>query len=248
MKHRPAISVVIPFYNEQDSIVPLFTEIEQALSGTFDYELIAVDDGSSDETGAVMADAARNLQTVRLVRLACNRGQSTALANGIHAARAPLIATLDGDGQNPPTDIVKLLGHYRQAIDEGAVAIVGWRQHRNDTRVRRMSSRIANRFRGAVLGDRCPDTGCGLKIFARDDFLALPKFRNMHRFLPALFVRAGVRVISVPVTHRQRQLGRSKYGVRNRLWAGLVDLAGVYWLTRRACRVDYEITYETTDV
>jgi dolichol-phosphate mannosyltransferase len=152
-----------------------------------------------------------------------------------------LIATLDGDGQNPPADIAALVRAYREgAAHGGPLLVTGWRRERNDGWLRRFSSRLANRLRGQLLGDACPDTGCGLKVFTRDEFLALPRFRHMHRFLPALFVRAGGRVLSVPVAHRPRRSGRSKYGVRNRLWVGLVDLAGVYWLQRRGCNIDYE--------
>ena len=237
----PPLAVVIPFYNEQDSVAALLTEVERALAGQIDYELIAVDDGSTDDTVSVLTLAAGRVANLRVVRLPRNRGQSAALANGIHAARAPLIATLDGDGQNPPADIARLVDAYRQHDPAGRCVVVGWRRTRNDSALRRLSSRVANRLRGALLGDGCPDTGCGLKVFARDDFLALPHFRHMHRFLPALFVRAGARVISVPVAHRPRRAGRSKYGVRNRLWTGLLDMAGVYWLQRRGCRIEYEV-------
>ena len=237
----PALAVVIPFYNEQDSVAALLAEIDRALAGQIDYELIAVDDGSTDDTASVLSLAAGRVATLRVVRLPQNCGQSAALANGIHAARAPLIATLDGDGQNPPADITRLVDAYRQQAQASRCLVVGWRRTRNDSALRRLSSRMANGLRGALLGDGCPDTGCGLKVFARDDFLALPSFRHMHRFLPALFVRAGAQVISVPVAHRPRRAGRSKYGVGNRLWTGLLDMAGVYWLQRRACRIDYEV-------
>jgi len=231
---------VIPFCNEQDNVVPLLVEVAEALAPIPDHELIAVDDGSSDETAAMLAAARRDFHNLRVISLPENRGQSAALVNGVHAAKAALIATLDGDGQNPPGDIARLVGRYREHADDGRVAIAGWRRDRHDSLLRRLSSRVANALRGTMLGDRCPDTGCGLKVFARDDFLALPRFRHMHRFLPALFLRAGVRVICVPVAHRPRRSGQSKYGLRNRLWAGVLDLAGVYWLMRRDCRIDCE--------
>lgn len=240
MSNPPALAVVIPFYNERDNVAPLLAEVDDALASIMHYELIAVDDGSTDGAAEALVALGHDLKTLRVLRLPGNRGQSAALVNGIHAARAPLIATLDGDGQNPPADIATLVSRYRKAVAAGPVAIAGWRQHRNDTPLRRLSSRLANGFRSAVLGDRCPDTGCGLKVFARDDFLALPRFCHMHRFLPALFVRAGVRVTSVPVAHRTRRTGRSKYGIHNRLWTGLLDLAGVCWLMRRDCRIEYE--------
>lgn len=240
LQTRPALSVVVPFYNEQDNVAALLAEIDAALAPALDYEMIAVDDGSTDATPAALAKAATRFERLRVVRMTANRGQSAALVNGIHAARAALIATLDGDGQNPPADILTLVRSYRQAEGPGPVAVVGWRRQRNDSRLRRLSSRLANRFRSTILADHCPDTGCGLKVFARRDFLALPRFRHMHRFIPALLARAGVDVISVPVAHRARRSGQSKYGVRNRLWTGLIDTLGVYWLIHRGCRIEAE--------
>ncbi len=147
------------------------------------------------------------------------------------------MATLDGDGQNHPGDIPALLARWRalhQARPEQAVLIAGWRAKRLDTWLRRLSSRVANRVRSSLLGDATPDSGCGLKLFAREDFLALPYFDHMHRFLPALFRRSGGLVESVPVRHRDRAHGQSHYGIGNRLWVGLVDILGVMWLQRRA--------------
>ena len=237
---RPGLAVVIPFYNEQDNVEQLIDELRAALSALGDYELIAVDDGSTDATAAVLERAAARVPALRVLRLARNRGQSAAIANGVRAARAPLIVTLDGDGQNPPADIPRLVQTYRESRSSGPVLVMGWRQQRNDSTLRRLSSRCANRLRKALLGDGCPDTGCGLKVFARDDFLRLPAFDHMHRFLPALFVRDGGEVVSIAVSHRPRHSGQSKYGVRNRLWVGLVDLVGVLWLQRRACRFESE--------
>ncbi|MES1950433.1 group 2 family glycosyl transferase [Salinisphaera sp. S4-8] len=237
---RPSLAVVIPFYNEQDNVAHVIGEVRDALGTNGDYEVIAVDDGSSDDTVAMLELVAARVPALRIVTLAQNRGQSSALANGVRAARAPLIATLDGDGQNPPRDIPRLVQAYQDEGADAPVLVMGWRQQRNDNLLRRLSSRFANRVRNALLGDGCPDTGCGLKVFARDDFLRLPAFDHMHRFLPALFVRDGGRVISVAVTHRPRRSGHSKYGVHNRLWVGLIDLAGVLWLQRRACRAEQE--------
>jgi dolichol-phosphate mannosyltransferase len=152
-------------------------------------------------------------------------------------ARAPLIATLDGDGQNDPADIPRLLEIWRREEGKGggAVAcIAGWRADRKDDALKRMSSKVANAVRSRLLRDSTPDTGCGLKLFSRDIFLRLPYFDHMHRFLPALFMRAGFRVISEPVNHRPRERGVSKYGFHNRLWVGLVDIVGVIWLLNRA--------------
>jgi len=156
---------------------------------------------------------------------------------GVREARAPLIATLDGDGQNNPVDIPAMLARWRQLQARGLpqpIMIAGWRARRQDTWVRRMSSRIANGVRSGLLGDATPDTGCGLKLFGREAFLSFPYFDHMHRFLPALVRRAGGTVESVHVGHRPRGAGRSHYGIGNRLWVGLVDIAGVMWLQRRA--------------
>jgi dolichol-phosphate mannosyltransferase len=153
------------------------------------------------------------------------------------AARGRLVATLDGDGQNDPADIPALLVRWRaeggDAADAGPMLLAGWRAARSDDWLRRLSSRVANGVRSRALGDGTPDTGCGLKLFARESFLALPYFDHMHRFLPALVRRHGGRVISVPVRHRPRRRGQSHYGVWNRLWVGIVDLGGVMWLRRR---------------
>jgi len=166
-----------------------------------------------------------------------NCGQSTAVRSGVRSARGATIATLDGDGQNDPADIAALVARWRELRGADAlrpVLIAGWRSRRNDSWIRRISSRVANAVRSRLLGDSTPDTGCGLKVFGRDDFLALPYFDHMHRFLPALVRRAGGLVESVPVAHRPREHGQSHYGIHNRLWVGLVDLCGVMWLQRRA--------------
>lgn len=236
--HRPELAVVIPFHNEQDNVIPIIDELQAALASTCAYELIAVDDGSTDATAFMLERVAARLPALRIMSLGRRRGQSAAIVNGVRAARAPLIATLDGDGQNPPEDIPRLLQAYRAGRCNGPLLVMGWRQQRNDSTLRRWSSRCANYLRNVALGGGCPDTGCGLKVFARDDFLGLPAFDHMHRFLPALFVRAGGDVISIAVLHRPRWLGRSKYGICNTLWAGFIDLFGVLWLQRRACRLE----------
>lgn len=231
------LSVVVPVRNEQDNILPLLAEIDAALSGRYDYEVIYVDDGSTDATPAVLSAARARYPRLRVLRHARSCGQSTAVRSGVKAARAPWIATLDGDGQNDPADIPSLMAAV-QAPDRPPELrlIAGWRRTRRDSWVKRVSSRIANAVRRTLLKDATPDTGCGLKIFERELFLELPYFDHMHRFLPALVLRAGGQVRSVEVRHRHRERGVSKYGVHNRLWVGIVDLIGVSWLQRRAKR------------
>jgi len=230
----PQLSVVIPVHNEAENIGPLLDETQRALAGLVPFEIVVVDDKSTDDTLVRLEAYALETSVLRIIRHASNTGQSTALHTGVRFARAPLIATLDGDGQNDPADIPALLAHYRDVAARSPLLIVGHRAMRQDTLITRASSRIANAVRGSFLKDHTPDTGCGLKLFARDLFLALPCFDHMHRFLPALVLRAGGRVLSIPVHHRPRTKGQSHYGIHNRLWAGLVDLLGVAWLIRRA--------------
>jgi len=229
------LSVVIPVYNEAEGIVALVGEVCAALEGALDFEVLVVDDGSDDDTAALLQACRASHPRLRVLRHAQRSGQSAALVSGVAAARAAWIATLDGDGQNDPADIMKLYRAPDRAPD-AMVLIAGWRQRRRDTLVKRISSRVANTVRRAVLGDGTPDTGCGLKLFPRALFLQLPQFDHMHRFLPALVRRAGGSVQSVAVGHRQRSHGVSKYGVLDRLWVGIVDLFGVWWLVRRTLR------------
>lgn len=228
------LSVVVPTYNEAGNIVQLATEVAAALAGT-SFELIVVDDGSLDSTAAETLALRSEVPQLRLLRHAERRGQSAALISGVRTARAPWIVTLDGDCQNDPRDIATLLAARVTAADETVHLVMGNRVNRRDTPWRRVQSRVANTVRSLLLGDGTPDTGCGLKLFLRETFLALPRFNHMHRFLPALFQREGARVISVPVNHRPRHTGRSKYGMLDRLGAGIIDLAGVIWLIRRRC-------------
>jgi glycosyltransferase involved in cell wall biosynthesis len=232
------LSVVIPVRNEAPNVVPLVREIAAALDGTLDYEIIYVDDGSEDETAAVVSALAREAPRLRLVRHRRSFGQSTAIRTGVKAARAPWIATLDGDGQNDPADIPRLWGMAQGALSEPPLLVAGHRARRRDSAMKRTSSRIANAVRRALLGDGTPDTGCGLKLFPRALYLDLPFFDHNHRFLPALVQRAGGRVVSVPVNHRPRERGRSNYGTLDRLFVGIVDLVGVVWLMRRAKKVE----------
>jgi dolichol-phosphate mannosyltransferase len=230
------LSVVVPVLNEAGNIGPLVAEIDAALDGVCEFEMIFIDDGSEDATAAELAAACRRHRRLRVVRHLKRCGQSTALRSGVRAARGAWIATLDGDGQNDPADIPRLLGVAQHAGEQAsALLVAGYRRQRRDSLVKRYSSRIANAVRARILSDATPDTGCGLKVFKREDFLSLPYFDHMHRFLPALFGRAGGEVQSVEVNHRHRMRGRSKYGTLDRLVVGVVDLLGVMWLQRRSC-------------
>ncbi|MEW6039412.1 MAG: glycosyltransferase family 2 protein [Pseudomonadota bacterium] len=229
------LSVVVPVHNEIDNLESLIGEITQALSPLGDYEIVYVDDGSTDGTLEKLRALKASVPALRVLRHVRCCGQSTALRTGILAARGAWVATLDGDGQNDPADIPRLLEALDQLGGEtGRGMVAGYRRKRKDTGWRRFSSRIANAVRGGLLRDNTPDTGCGLKVFSRALFLELPYFDHMHRFLPALTQRAGAPVISVEVNHRPRLSGVSKYGTWHRLWVGIVDLFGVMWLQRRA--------------
>jgi dolichol-phosphate mannosyltransferase len=227
------LSVVIPVRNEAENIAPLVAEIRAALDGLVAYEIVCVDDGSSDATAAAIEALKTGLPELRLIRHDTSYGQSAAIRTGVKAARAAWIATLDGDGQNDPADIPRLWA-LAQAAAGAPVLITGQRTKRRDSWMKRVSSRIANRVRATLLGDGTPDTGCGLKLFRRDLFLDLPFFDHMHRFLPALVARDGGRIVSVAVNHRPRTRGRSNYGTLDRLAVAFADLLGVIWLQRRA--------------
>jgi dolichol-phosphate mannosyltransferase len=241
---RLDVSVVIPVCNEEDNVLPLAQEIHAALRGRYAFETIFVDDGSTDGTSpAVLAARQQGMPEIRLIRHAVRSGQSAAVATGVRESRAPWIATLDGDGQNDPADIPNLLAAAHGATSPKLRLVMGNRTTRRDTWLRRLSSRVANAVRGGLLNDGTPDTGCGIKVFDRAVFLDMPRFNHMHRFMPALFQREGYEVVSVPVNHRSRTKGQSKYGVNNRLWVGIVDIFGVMWLIRRASpriRIDEE--------
>ncbi len=232
----PELSVVVPVRDEADNVAPLVAEIEAALAAVCAFEIVYVDDGSRDGTAERLRALRAKTPRLRVVRHRESCGQSQAVATGVKAARAPIIATLDGDGQNDPADIPRLLNRLREEPVESRdrLLVAGQRLKRRDTAVKRFSSRIANAVRGRLLGDHTPDTGCGLKLFTRAAFLDMPRFDHMHRFLPALMIRQGGHVVSLPVNHRPRERGRSKYGMWDRLWVGIVDLFGVMWLQSRA--------------
>lgn len=228
------LSVLVPVYNEEENIAPLLKEIVHTLDTGLHYEVIYVDDGSTDSTLDRLLAVKRNQAHLRVVTHTPRSGQSTALYTGVKVARADWIVTLDGDGQNNPADIPRLLAKRDELRSPRLGLIAGWRRVRQDNWRRRVSGRVANSVRARMLRDSTPDTGCGLKLFRREAFMSLPYFDHMHRFLPALMLRAGWEVISVEVTHRPRSRGTSKYGMHNRLWVGIVDLLGVAWLKRRA--------------
>ena len=228
----PQLSAVVPAYNEVESLPPLLAELRAALEATArTWELVLVDDGSTDGSGEWLeAEAARDPRLV-VVRFAKNAGQSAALAAGLARARGAVVVTLDADLQNDPADIPALL-----AALANADVVSGVRAKRHDTWVRLVSSRIANATRRAVIGDSVTDIGCSLKAYRREALEGLPMFVGVHRFLPALCAFRGARVVEVPVRHRPRTRGVSKYGMGNRLWRGLHDLVGVSWLKRRLLR------------
>ncbi|MDH4320486.1 MAG: glycosyltransferase family 2 protein [Desulfobulbaceae bacterium] len=233
----PELSVVVPVHNESANVGPLIAEIRSVLADFGEYEIIYVDDASSDDTCRVLQTIRQDCDRLRIVRHLNNCGQSTAVRTGVKAARAAWVVTLDGDGQNDPADIPKLWAQRPQILDLSVPHVIcGHRQVRRDSAIKQVSSRLANAIRAALLKDNTPDTGCGIKLFPRQAFLDLPYFDHMHRFLPALFLRAGGRVISVAVNHRHRTRGKSHYGTLGRLWVGIFDLIGVAWLQRRMQR------------
>ncbi len=234
IQSAPALSVVVPVHNEVENIEPLIAEIMATLEGVERYEIIYINDCSRDSTLERLTSLDQKFEVLRVLTHQKRSGQSAAIRTGVKAARGDLIATLDGDGQNDPEDIPKLLKAYReQAVADARILIAGFRARRQDSFIKRLSSKIANGIRSSLLGDATPDTGCGLKIFRREDFFDLPGFDHMHRFLPALMIRNGGQVISVEVSHRPREHGKSKYGTLDRLWVGIMDLIGVLWLKRR---------------
>ena len=231
----PTVSVVVPVRNEAGNVAPLVDEIAGALAGRA-FEIVYVNDGSTDATEAELLALMRTRPYLRQIRHRVSCGQSSAVRTGVAAARAPLVVTLDGDGQNDP----KFLPGLIDAVQQGGARVglaAGQRVGRKASGFKKLQSRIANGVRGAILRDGTRDTGCGLKAFRRDVFLALPYFDGLHRFLPALVRRDGFDVAYVDVVDRERRHGVSNYGMWDRLWIGIVDLAGVWWLLRRRRRV-----------
>jgi dolichol-phosphate mannosyltransferase len=236
MNVPPVVSVVIPVRNEAGNIEPLVTEIERALAPSGPFEIIYVNDGSTDGTAAELARLSTTRPWLREMRHAQSCGQSAAVRTGVRAARASIIITLDGDGQNDPSFMPAFLARLNEAGPLCGL-VQGQRVGRKDTGFKRFQSRIANRVRAAVLNDGTRDTGCGFKCFPREAYLALPYFDALHRFMPALIRREGLDIAYVDVVDRPRLTGVSNYGFFDRLWVGIVDLMGVRWLIKRRKRV-----------
>lgn len=228
------ITVVVPVLNEEENIAALLEEITRAAQDTPISEIIYIDDGSTDGTYEILQSLKGKYSALRVLRHDCRCGQSAALWAGVKAAGNDLIATLDGDGQNDPADITRLYDLYERHKNlHPKLMIAGERKKRNDRFSRRLASRFANGLRSALLKDMTKDTGCSLKMFRRKDYINLPYFNHMHRFLPALMIREGVHLIHVDVSHRPRQHGVSKYGNFSRAIVGIADLFGVFWLQTR---------------
>ena len=228
------LSVVIPIFNERDNVTPLVEEINAALNGVCDFEIIFVNDASTDDSLTILTELKQSFPFIRTVTHNKRSGQSAGLRTGVLAASGTLIATLDGDGQNDPADIPKLLERHESLSGSEFLMITGHRVDRKDTWAKRKASRAANAIRSIVLKDNNPDTGCSLKLCDRALFLRLPYFDHMHRFLPALVKRENFRVEVVPVNHRHRAYGQSKYANIDRLLVGIPDLIGMMWLIKRS--------------
>ena len=240
MNRTVDLSIVIPVYNEEENVPLLLEEIRAALESRREsYEVICVDDASTDGSLAALRSGAARDERVRIVRMTRNSGQSAALAAGFLRARGRLTVTLDADLQNDPADIPRLL----DALGDNDV-ISGIRSNRRDDWLRRVSSRVANRVRSTLLQDSVSDVGCSLKVYRTELLRWVPAFNGMHRFLPALVQMYGARVVEMPVNHRPRIHGQAKYGLHNRLWRGIADLFGVLWLRRR--HVDLRVAVDDT--
>jgi dolichol-phosphate mannosyltransferase len=227
-----AVSIVVPVRNEAENIAPVIAEIAAALDCRWNYEIIYVNDGSTDATPERLASAMKSRPNLREVRHATSTGQSAAVRSGVRVAHGAIVATLDGDGQNNPAFLPALISAIEQGGERTGLA-AGQRVGRKDTGFKKIQSRIANTVRNAILHDGTRDTGCGLKAFRREVFLAMPYFDGLHRFLPALVRREGYDIAYVDVIDRPRHSGVSNYGFFDRLWIGIIDLAGVWWLIRR---------------
>lgn len=240
------ITVIVPIYNERDNIKPLLEEIFETTKDIPVSEVIYVDDASTDGSWDVLKELRQQHASLRIIQHQRNSGQSAALWTGAKAASNAILVTLDGDGQNPPADIALLWQTYSQHGGENLpkLAVLGERTKRNDNWIRRFSSRFANGLRGGLLQDQTKDTGCSLKLFRRQDYLTLPYFDHMHRFLPALLLREHVALHHVGVYHRPRAHGQSKYGTLDRALVGLSDIFGVLWLKKRSRKAQQNEIYE----
>jgi dolichol-phosphate mannosyltransferase len=227
-----AVSIVVPVRNEAGNVSPLIAEIASALDGRWNYEIIYVNDGSTDATAERLAEIMKQRANLRQIRHATSSGQSAAVRSGVRAAHGAIIATLDGDGQNNPAFLPDLISAIQNGGDRIGLA-AGQRVGRKDTGFKKIQSRIANAVRSSILRDGTRDTGCGLKAFRREVFLMIPYFDGLHRFLPALVRREGYEIAYVDVIDRPRHSGVSNYGFFDRLWIGIMDIAGVWWLIRR---------------
>lgn len=227
------LSIVIPARNEAENIVALVNGIDAALQAHAPFEIIVVDDGSTDNSVAVLMARAQTMPHLRIVRHDRSGGQSAGVHSGVLVAKAPIICTLDGDGQNPPEELPKLAAPLLNDATGRIGLVAGQRVGRQDTLSKRWASKFANGLRARILKDNTRDTGCGLKAFRRDAFLRLPYFDHMHRYLPALFARDGWEIAHVDVSHKARGAGRSNYSNLQRALVGIVDLVGVAWLLRR---------------
>lgn len=231
-------SVVIPVLNEADNITPIILELEQVMQGRNSCEVIFVDDHSTDQTFEILQHHRKKFSWLKVVRLSRQSGQSAALRYGVKEAGAPLIVTLDGDGQNDPADIEQLVDVYHRLSKQNAYCLInGCRTQRKDSGWRRFSSSVANSIRSRLLRDDTPDSGCGIKAYPRELYLDLPPFNHMHRFIPALVHQRGGKIVSVEVNHRPRASGDSHYGTLDRLFAGIIDMIGVLWLGRRSIQL-----------
>lgn len=239
------LSVIVPVHNEAENIIPLITEIAALKNRVPLMEIVYVNDGSTDATLEELRKMQAVEPTLRVISQHPRSGQSCATWTGVAASTQPICVTLDGDGQNDPEGIAGMFDTFMEGANAGRrVMVAGQREKREDNLIRKISSRVANKVRSSLLNDGVRDTGCALKMFRRDDYLALPYFNHMHRFLPALMIRQGVAITLSPVRHRPRTRGTSKYGVMNRLWVGIVDLFGVRWLQARAKPVHLSVREE----
>ncbi len=235
---QPELSVVIPLYNEEESLPHLLPELRAILAALGrPFEILCVDDGSNDRSFEVLLEWQAKFPEIRILKLRARSGQSAAMDAGFRRARGRVVVTLDADLQNDPADIPRLLEEL-----PGYDMVIGWRVRRSDTWLKRLESRIANRFRSRITGDRIHDIGCSLKAYRKEILDQIRLYQGMHRFLPILCEMEGGRVKEVPVGHRPRRFGVSKYGISNRLWRGLYDLMAVRWMQKR--RLQYEIEKE----